>query len=519
VRKKETRQNFLQGALILALANAFVKVIGAIYKIPLGNMLDGEGMGHFGVAYSIYGVLLTISTAGLPVALSRMIAEARASNREYEINRIFKVARLTFVIIGTVGASFMLVFAKLLANMLGDSLAWRSIMALAPAVFFISVVSAYRGLFQGNSNMIPTSVSQVIEALGKLVIGLGVAGLMLSAGMGEDWASAGAIIGVTTGTALSLLYLMIKKSKTELVTAESGIARSNKQIFKTLMSIGIPITIGASVLSLTNLIDTALVMTRLQASAGFTEEQATALYGSYFNVQTLFNLPSSFITPLTVSIIPAITAAIVLKDKVKTNQTIESALRITSLIAMPAGVGLLVLSQPILNLLYPSKPTLVIEGAPLLSILGIAVIVNCIVLLTNSILQASGKVNIPIITMLVGGVIKIISNWILVGNPNINIMGAPIGTCLCYGTIAVLNMIFVVRITKISYKIVLVLIKPLLCAVIMGGAVWASFGFFDRVIGGNKATLIALAIAVMVYFGLVILTKAITKEDIKEIIG
>jgi len=167
-----------------------------------------------------------------------------------------------------------------------------------------------------------------------------------------------------------------------------------------------------------------------------------------------------------------------------------------------------------LNLLYPSKPTLVIEGAPLLSILGIAVIVNCIVLLTNSILQASGKVNIPIITMLVGGVIKIISNWILVGNPNINIMGAPIGTCLCYGTIAVLNMIFVVRITKISYKIVLVLIKPLLCAVIMGGAVWASFGFFDRVIGGNKATLIALAIAVMVYFGLVILTKAITKEDL-----
>ena len=517
----ETRgkQNYLHGAIILAIATAMVKVIGAIYKIPLGNLLGGEGIGYFYTAYDIYTMLLTVSTAGLPVALSKMIAESEVSGAPGEQRRIFSVAVRAFAIIGLVGTALMFFLAPQLAgDFMQNSGAIPAVRSLAPAVFFVALMAAFRGYFQGGSNMTPTAVSQVLEALCKLIVGFGLAWLMVSAGMGLDIAASGAIIGVSLGTALGAGYLVFRYLRTSRRPREDARQaqakmRSHGRILKDLVKIAVPVSIGASVLSIINLIDTALVLTRLQ-SAGFSEEQANFLYGAYSNTKTIFNLPAAFIVPLAVSIIPAITTALAARDRKAVKRTAESSMRITALLAFPAGIGLLVLSWPILNLLFPALEQEVEIGAPLLSMLGIAVMFICIVLLTNAMLQGFGMVNVPVVTMAVGGALKIVSNWVFVGNPDININGAPVGTLICYGTIAVLNMWCISRALphKISY--LRIFARPLIAAALMGGAAWATYGLLSMAVGARVGIVIALLVAVAVYFLLVVMFRAIGYDDL-----
>lgn len=510
------KQSFLHGAAILALATMIVKVIGAFYKIPLGNIIDDDGYGYFTTAYDIYSVLLTISTAGLPVAMSRMISESLALGRHAQIKQIYKASLIVFLTIGIVGSGGMLILCRQLADIMGQPNAWASIAALAPAVFFVCIISSYRGFFQGQSNMTPTSVSQVFEALCKLFIGLGAAWFVMNRTGDVALAAGGAILGVTVGTVVSAVYLGVKHRKaTAYLSTQGGAVKPLGFTVKQLLSIAVPITIGAAGLQLINLVDAIIVMAQLKGAAGFSQTAADNLKGIYNFCQTLFNLPAAFIVPITVSIIPSITDYLTTGNRRGAQQIEESAVRITALLGLPCGVGLAVLSREILVMLRGYGATQLATGVPVLVIFGVAVIFNCLVLLTNAIMQAHGNVTTPLINMLIGGIVKVIVNYVLVAQPDLNIVGAPIGTLCCYVTIISLNLIAMKRIMRENrLRVVRTLIKPLVASLVMGAAAWAASGLLGRFISSNTIVCLgSIALACVVYAIMVLALRIITRED------
>ena len=514
------KQNYLHGAAILAFGVVIMKILGAIYKIPLGNILGDTGYAYFLCAYNIYSVFLTLATAGLPVALSRMIAEANTMNRPNQMRRIFSVAWWTFFVIGAVCTLVMALFPGQLASALNNPSAELSILALSPAVLLVCLTSAYRGYCQGHENMTPTTVGQVLEVLAKVAVGLLLAWYLTSTAQSLPVASAGAIFGVTIGSLVALIYMFaVKRRYYGSGHDGSDVPESRMSVLRTLLRIGIPITLGSSVLSLINLLDSGLCMGRLQDAAGFTELAATELYGVYGKAQTLYNLPASFITPLTISVVPAISATMAMRHSSDANRIAENSMRIAVVLALPMGVGLSVLAEPIMSTIYPGSNE---QGPELLTIMGIASFFVCMALMMNTILQASGNEKYPIYSMIAGGIVKIAVNWVLVGNPEINIVGAPIGTLCCYAVMCVMNFAFMCRCLPKKPSLGRILIRPAIACAAMGLSAWAVYGLGYRFLGEGRlymavAMLAAIAVAVVVYFVMVVALRAITYEDMKLI--
>ncbi len=514
---KIQKQTFLQGALILGATNLLVKIIGATFKIPLRRLIGPEGMGIFTQAYSIYLTLFIIATAGMPVAISKMVSESIAKGKPKEAQRIFKVAFYLLNIIGIVGTTVLIFGAKHFSVLLRDPQVYLAILAVSPSLLFVAIMSAYRGYFQGLQNMIPTAVSEVVEVLGKLIIGYFLASLWLSRGL--EYSAAGAVLGVSTGTLFGAIILFIiyqfssKNKSVDLNGYQSNNIKSKtmKQILFELVRIAIPITIGASVFTLTNTIDTLMVKYRLQ-TIGFTVEQSRTLYGYYGNdAITLFNLPPTLIVALSISIVPAIAKALAVNNKKLARFTTESAIRITVLFALPCAIGLSILADPILKFVYNDG-----GAANLLSILGIAVVFVSLVLVSNAILQATGKVMIPVRNMFIGGLVKVVANYILVGQPQININGAPIGTTLCYFVIAVLNLIAIKRIINVRYSVVDFIIKPIVAVASMAISVLFTYNKIIAYTRSNSiSTLGAILVGVAIYGLMLLAIGAIKKEDIE----
>ncbi|MBE6918593.1 MAG: polysaccharide biosynthesis protein [Ruminococcaceae bacterium] len=511
---KAQKQNFIGGAAVLAAAVAVTKVLGAVYKIPLGNLLDKEGMAHFYVAYNIYSLLLILSTAGLPLALSRLVSQAHALGRENQKRRVFRVALAIFFAIGLVCSGAMLLFPQQLAAALHDSLAAPSIQALAPSVLCVCLISAIRGYTQGQGNMKPTAVSQIIESACKLVVGLALAWTLLRAGRPSHEAAAGAIAGVTVGSALSLAVLclyMLRRS------AQRGtdVPQSRRDIAAELLRIGVPVTVGAGGMSFITLLDQMLVMSTLQDKLGLSEGAATALYGEYTFGMTLFNLPSSFIYPITISLIPAIGAALARGDRESACSQTETAFRVTALLALPAGTGLAVLSGPILGLLYPAVPETAAAAAYHLSVLGIACIFVCLMVMTAGVLQAYGHEYIPVLSLLCGGALKVVANYLLVADPEVGIRGAAVGTLCCYVLIVLINLIAIHRLVPRRPDYFAVFCKPVLATAAMALVARGSWSLLDRLSGGSRAAVLAaIVLAVAVYVMAALLLGAIRRQDL-----
>ena len=413
----QKKQSFLGGAAVLTLAVAATKIIGAVYKIPLGNLLDKTGMAHFYVAYNIYSLLLIVSTAGLPLALSRMVSLSQALGRQRQKRRIFRVALGLFAGLGLVCAGIMLLGSRMLAGLLHDSLAAPAIRMLAPAVFCVCMLSAIRGYTQGQGNMLPTAVSQIIESACKLVVGLTAAWVLTQKGAASHVAAAGAISGVTVGAGISLLTLTVWLLRMQ---KETGVGHdrpdSRRSILRQLLTIGVPVTLGSVGMSLITLLDQTLVLGTLQRSLGLSEAAATALYGEYTFGMTLFTLPSSFMYPLSISLVPAISAALARCDPAGARQAAAGALKLGALMALPVGTGLSVLAGPILHLLYPLVPQTAEAAAYHLHLLGLASVFVCMMIVTTGILQAYGHEKLPVCTLLVGGAVKIVTNYLLVAH-------------------------------------------------------------------------------------------------------
>ncbi len=508
------KQTFLGGAAVLALSTAIVKIIGACYKIPLGSLIGDAGFGYFTTAYDIYSVLLMIATTGLPVAMSRMISEAQALQQSRQIRKIYRTALLVFLTIGIVGAGGMAILCRQLARFMNSPDSWYAILALAPSLLFICIISAYRGYFQGQGNMLPTSISQVFEALCKLILGFGAAWLIMRRWDNVPLAAGGAIIGVTIGTVVSALYLGIKhRAADRHLEAQGGEVLSTGETARKLLAIAIPITLGSAGLQIINLIDAKIVMGRLLGAAGYLQAEADVLKGIYNFCQTIFNLPCAFITPITISAIPAITAHLTLKDRRSARMVEESAVRIMALLAMPCAVGLAVLAGPILELLRGYTGESLATGSAVLAILGVAVVFNSLVLVTNSIMQAHGDVTTPVIHMIIGGIVKVIVNYILVGERAFNIVGAPIGTLCCYACITILNFI-AMRKNTTPPSFSRTMLKPLAAALLMGAAAFGSYPLLGKIIGSQRLCCLgAICVAGVIYVVLVVVMKVITMDD------
>ena len=515
------KQSFLHGAALLAMATAIVKVIGALYKIPLNAIIGTRGFAYFNTAYDIYSVLLMISTAGFPVAMSRMISEASSLNNTRQMKRIYRTAQAIFLSLGLAGSLLMTVFCRQLAAFQEQPDAWAAIACLGPSALLVCLISAFRGFFQGQSNMMPTSVSQVMEALCKLIVGLGAAYLLVKFTGEIPLAAGGAILGVTSGCMVATIYLfsLFRKAYKALDEgSEDQQVRSYGATAKQLLSIAIPITIGSAGLQIITMMEVKVYMSQL-LGLGFTQEAADSMKGVYNMAQTIFNMPCAFIVPITVSAIPSITSLLTLGKHDQVKATEESASRITALISMPCAFGLCVLARPVMALLGGYTGEELELATKLMGVLSLCIIFNSTVLLTNAIMQAHGRVNLPVINMFVGGVLKLAIIWLLSGDLRINIVGVPVGTVCCYLCITSLNLFAMNRCIAEPPHMIRNMGRPLLSALLMSGAVLGVYWLLGNVftlestLGKLLLCAVPILVGVVVYVAAVVLLKAITRED------
>ncbi|MBQ2794580.1 MAG: oligosaccharide flippase family protein [Oscillospiraceae bacterium] len=558
------KQNFLQGALILSIAAIIVKVIGAVYKIPLMNIIGGEGFGYYNTAYTIFTPLYTIATAGIPVAVARMVSECVTLGRYRDVRRIFQISMTCFLITGTAGSLIMLFGSKFLAGTVcGNPGAFLSVIVLSPAVFFLCMTSAYRGYYQGLRNMYPTAVSQVIEAVVKVAVGLALTVLVTKLGISEyaetgkflgmdlglsaeglseesaiaPIAAAAAIAGVMISTMVGMLYMMISYrikgdgiSQPELYDAPE--ATSRKKLLKTLVIIAVPVCLATLSTNITNLIDLVSLMNRMEYALRldhFTvlemyegllpeglelEGIPNYLYGVYSGMPvTLFNLVPAIAMTFGTAALPNVASAWTTHNRHRIKNSIDTVLRLTTLIAIPAGIGLSVMSEEVLALLYPMRMNEVAIAAPLLKVMGITVIFVCTCASCHSILQGIGKERLPLIFMLIGAAVKLVVNYIFVAIPSLNIQAAPYGSLICYIIIMIMDIAAINHFGQIRINLYSTFIVPLFSGVLCGIGAKFSYFVFDILFSERLATVGAIGIAVVIYGISILLTKGITKKD------
>ncbi len=514
--ESQKKQSFLHGTMLLALSTAVVKLIGAFYSIPLKQVIGDQGFGYYSTAYEIYTLLLMISTAGLPVAMSRMISQASSLGHYRQVRKIYTVSKTIFLTLGLVGALLMTVFCRQLAQFQEQPDAWAAIGTLGPCCFLICLMSTYRGFFQGQSNMKPTSVSQVLEAATKLIVGLSAAVLLGIYTTEKAYPAAGAIFGVTMSCLVSSVYLNIcfRKAYKDIPDTAEPVS-AGKDIAKGLLAIAIPITIGSAGLQILTVLETKIYMGRLLENMA--QQEADIQKGIYNFTQKIFNMPCAFITPITISAIPAITAFITQQEHAQAKATEESAARVTALISAPCAVGLAVLAQPVTALLGGYTQDRLVLATSLMAVLGVCILFNATVLLTNAIMQSHGHVNLPVVNMFIGGIVKLVAIYVLSGNPSIGILGTPIGSLLCYVCITVLNLVTMRKILPHAPRIAANMFRAVAAALIMGICAWGTWQGLAALLGADMSRVIAcgvpIAVGGCVYLFCAVKLKAITRED------
>ena len=536
-----SEQSFLYATVILGAATVLVKVLGAIFRIPLANLIGEDGMGYFSTAYDIYLPIYSLAMAGLPVAVSRMVAEQVAEGRYKDARQTFKIVKRAFTVTGIVGFILMFLVAVFVCTVANDNAkALPAAFVIAPSILFCCVMSTYRGYYEGVRNMYPTAISSLIEALSKLFLGLAFAWLILKYTHSLSYAAAGAMLGITLGTVFGAIYLSLKyKHKREGFTEEefqkSPHSQSNKVLFKALLAIAIPVAIGSLVNNIASLIDVAMVQRQLSNAVKTSPDAFMSMYGNFINEEraisdipnflygcykgyayTIFNLVPTITSVVGVSALPVLTMAWASKKKPEIKTNIESMLRIIALIAFPAGIGIVALSPQIIALLYHAEGAAI--SSVLLRILGISACLAGMTTPLTNMLQAIGKPSAPVKNIAVGAVIKIVVNFILVGIPGINIYGAPIGTTCCYLYIAIADIICLVKYSAVKPDLFSALGKPFISAAICGISAFVVVNVFSLVgMTGKMITLIAIVIAIFAYLIAVSKLNCIKKEDIESL--
>lgn len=506
--RKKSANTFLSGVIILTVSNLLVKMAGLLFKIPMNYIVGDTGMGYYNSAYSIYTLFYMLSTSGLPVALSVMVSEKRAVGETASAKLVYRIALGLFFAVGTVVCCVMIFASEPLAELIRSEKSSLSIAVAAPTMFFICVSSAVRGYFQGCGNMLPTAVSQLIEAVGKLVIGIAAASYAIRMGYEIHIVAAYAVSGLTLGSLAGMMYLIITKilrGDRDLLT-DVQISHNKTPVHDVLhrfVRISLPVTISASVMSLTNTIDTAMIQRVL--SSKMSAEAAATLYGNYTSLAVpMFNLPPVLVYPIAYALVPAV-AASYSEGKIKeATEKIENSLKYAVIIGLPCALGLSVLADPVLCLFY--KDSSAHMASSLLTLLAPSSFFVCILAVTNSVLQACGEERKPVISMMAGAVVKCISSAILLERYGIS--GAPISTFLCYLTVTIINFVFVVRVSRIKLEFNTVFLRPLIASVLC--AFTALFACYL-----TNSCILSIVLAALVYIAVIWWTGAITQDEIQ----
>ncbi len=514
--RTNTKKTFLSGVLMLTLSTFLVKVVGLFYKIPMLSYLGSEGMGYFNSAYELYTLFCVIATAGLPTAMSVLIASAVAVGDRARVTRVWRTSLVLFAAIGLAGWGVLFFGAEAFCRVIKSSETVYCIRAIAPTVFFVCLSSAVRGYFQGYQSMLPTALSQVLEAVGKLVFGLLFAGYGLRKGETIPVVAGYAGWGLTVGTLVSFLYLLLVKCR-DASHRGARLKESTENgcgVLRALARMAIPMTLGASLVSITKLTDMAMILRRLQ-DVGYSEIGANEAYGSYTTLAlSVYGLLPTLVNAVALPLLPMLSAAIASGEKRAQTQMIRASFRLTVLFALPAALGLAAFARPVLSLIFPLEAAAVDIAAPLLSVLGISVFLSCMITATNSVLHAYQVVRLPILSMLVGAALKLITSYLLIGRPEISLLGAPISTFLCNAAVVLLNLVFVARITRLP-SMVGILARPLAAASLSVGAGYLFYRLFVGQRGeGVQASLLGIGLCVLLYAVLGALFGVFREEDL-----
>lgn len=566
--EKRSRQNFLWGALILTAGMAVVKVVGALFKIPLQRIIGEYGMGLFNVAYNFYGPVFSLATAGFPVAVSRLVSESSSQGRWQDVDEVRKAALPLFLGIGAIGTIGVTLAAPFYCEFaVGSPQALFPMLALAPAVLFACCGSVYRGYFAGLGDMRPTAVSEIIEALIKLVLGLWCAGAIAQAGQRElaqsgtvfgfapptadageflvlALSAAGAVLGVTAGSLGALLYLWIRfrlgGRAGEGALGKSSPAARRRETVRRLLKITAPVAAGSIAMNAGGVIDATFLQNRLgdimksdpagllRAYPGMIptvyldnpESIPTFLYGCYTLALTLYLLVPAITQAFGVSALPAVTRAWARGEKRALQGSMASILRLTALFCFPAGLGLTALAEPVTRALYGAGPSTPLV-AGVLGILGPASLLTALSTPLSSMLQAVGRADLPVKLLGIAMALKIGVNWVLCGIPEINLLGAGVGTLLCYLFLTVSQLYCLQKVTGTRFSAKRVLGRPFLCALVCGAAAFGGHGFLIRLL--PERALFCLGAAILlgacVYGTGALLLGAVRKSDLLMLPG
>ena len=567
-----TESTFLKGAMILSISMVVVKVIGMIYKIAMARVLGELGNGIFNIAYDIYNPLFMLATAGFPIAISRLVSENVAKKKYRDVRKIHKISIPIFIVAGIVCFVLLIIVSEFYVDIINASEAKLAIYTLAPTIFFGCLVSIYRGYYEGLRNMVPTAISEIIEASSKLLLGLAFAYGIAYVGTNEynqygtlfgvvqssdnnfsstltSYTVAGAILGVTLGSFLAFLFLFLRyKIKGDSITKEdilnSPPLTKTNILRKRLIMTAIPVGLGAIVMSISGSIDTMFVQIRIMdimnTAPNVLKEMydyidpkyfllnengelqiQKYLYGAFSYSTTLLMLITAVTQVFGTSALPSITQAWTLQNKSRIKSSIETVLKTTTLFTLPAGLGLCALAQPILTLIYYNKET--IDGiqiaTPVLQVMGISVLFIATSTPICSMLQAIGRVDLPLKLLTIGMTIKIILNYTLVGIPEINIKGAAVGSLVGYLFVCIVGIYFLCKETKIVPDFISIIIKPGVSAIACAICAYFAYVLSDNLLGNNIissniSVIISIFVAGIVYLMFLFLVRGINKSDI-----
>lgn len=501
----------------MSLSGLVVKVIGALYKIPLARLIGDEGMGLYQMAYPVYAILLTLSTAGIPVAISILVAEKQAKEDYHGAHRIFRLSLMMLAVFGSFFTLLLIAGSKWLSeHVFLNPGVFYALVAIAPAILLTAVSSSFRGYFQGNQTMVPTAVSQIIEQIIRVATVLLLAYLLLPRGL--EFAAAGATFGAVTGGLAALAVLLSAyrrhRQKYKAVLTATGSREPAMPLFKRIAVLAFPVSVGGLVVPIMQVIDATIIPTRLQV-AGHSFERATGLFGQFSGMANpLINIAPIITISISLALVPIISEAMAKDNKQEVSYRVNQALWSTFLIGLPAAAGLGILATPICVMLYGIR-----EVGPLVAVLTPTTLLLGLYQTTRGTLQGMGKTYLPVINLTVGIVIKGVLNYVLVAIPALSIQGAGIATVAGFTVSVVLNVHYVKKYTQFKMDWKKNVVLPLISTCIMALAVRLGYQLINQYLGNTMGVIIAIITGIVTYGLAILVTGGIDPQDLRIIPG
>ena len=512
--KKGQRETFIKGAMILTFAGILSRGIGALYRIPLNRMAGPETMALYQMAYPLYTMALALSTAGIPVAVAKLVSEHRARG---DANGAFNTVRVALIVLGIL-SGIVTAIIILLSPYYGKYIAKTTdsvlpVMAISPAIFFVSVMAVYRGYFQGIQNMTPYALSQILEQVVRVITALCA---LFFLGQNEVIIASIITLGPSTGSLIGLIYISCIFNREKKRLMEEGLLlkpKANLSVFWDIMYLAYPIILGSLIIPAMNMVDVAVTNGQLLKIPGMTEQNMKMLFGyltSYAG--TLIHIPTVITIGVAVTLVPAISHSIAVNNWIDVKGKILSSFKFTSLIAFPSAFGLIALAVPINLLLFNDA-----KGAIPLRVLALAIPFITLNQTATSILHGMGKTFVPVRNMIIAVTIKLIVNYLLTPIPAINIQGAAMGTVAGFASASLLNTLTIIKNTGVKIPLDKSIFKPALASALMGITVTLAFRLFSFYFGNGISTFLTIVLGMVVYLAMVILFKIVTREEIKSL--